>query len=133
MSTSHVHAVMSCHAVVPGSHASSFTVAVAAVAAAAWGYQSWQAAVDGWYNEVQQYSYAAPGFSGATGGAAVQHRLLLTGSSFGILYEQLLVVCKDAYWDHRLPLWHHVTHVRISCLCQLLPALVCLCCGHVHL
>ncbi|WIA37933.1 hypothetical protein OEZ86_001310 [Tetradesmus obliquus] len=33
----------------------------------AWGYQSWQAAVDGWYNEVDQYSFASPGFSGATG------------------------------------------------------------------
>jgi hypothetical protein len=46
--------------------------AAAAAAAAAWGYRSWQAAVDGWYNEVQQYNFAAPGFSGATGGHTSQ-------------------------------------------------------------
>jgi hypothetical protein len=41
--------------------------AAVAGAVAAWGYQSWQAAVDGWYNEVEVYNFARPGFSGATG------------------------------------------------------------------
>lgn len=45
----------------------SVTAVVLPVAAAAWGYQSWKAAVDGWYNEVEQYNFAQPGFSGATG------------------------------------------------------------------
>jgi hypothetical protein len=44
-----------------------FAAALVVSAAAAWGYQSWQAAVDGWYNEVELYNFARPGFSGATG------------------------------------------------------------------
>eukprot|EP00879_Flechtneria_rotunda_P015076 GHRR01015756.1.p1 GENE.GHRR01015756.1~~GHRR01015756.1.p1 ORF type:complete len:375 (+),score=118.02 GHRR01015756.1:504-1628(+) len=33
----------------------------------AWGYPDWKSTVDAWYNEVQQYNFNNPGWSGSTG------------------------------------------------------------------
>jgi hypothetical protein len=75
--------------------------AVVAGAAAAWGYQSWQAAVDGWYNEVELYNFARPGFSGATGEPRPWHRFyIMHMSHFCQLDAQQLPLQSSCPWCH---------------------------------